>query len=444
MQYLKDALGIKQGEVISLAGGGGKTTAMFTLAAELAREKVLVTTTTKINFPSECPVTLAASLEDAVRQSEKHHKGIMVLGRRRVGEKLHGIPPQWVDVLKKYFPFILVEADGAARRPLKGYAEYEPVIPSSATLVTAVAGMSVVGKPLNDQFVHRSQLVTASTGFPGESEVTTWLLANIQKELVGRIRQQAPYARRILLLNQLGKKDIDKYRRLGEYLAESCYDVVLAGSLLPSVHLERITKGARLPVAGIILAAGSSTRMGDRNKLLLPWKNKTIIRHVAEGTIQAVGEKTIVVLGHEHELVRQELAGLPVTFVVNENYKQGQSGSLRKGLEAVNGHYAGAMFVLGDQPSIPPQLFSGLLTAFQLEAPPAVYPLYNGRRGNPVIFHKDLFPNLKTITGDRGGRQVLNELGNKALAVPTVFKQVVQDIDTYSDWTHLTGEEISR
>ena len=110
-----------------------------------------------------------------------------------------------------------------------------------------------------------------------------------------------------------------------------------------------------------------------------------------------------MVTGYQAERVAGALKGLPVKMVHNPAYPEGQATSLRRGLEAVDpANSRGIMFVLGDQPLVPPALLKTLALAFIIEEPLALYPRYQGKRGNPVIFARPTFPALAGVTGNQG------------------------------------------
>jgi probable selenium-dependent hydroxylase accessory protein YqeC len=158
--------------VISLVGGGGKTTAMFMLARELKAlgKKVLVTTTTNIGVPEpgECDILLLEGFKDFEQLAALPAATITCLGSGLIdGEicKVKSIAPETVDCLQAegIFDCILVEADGAKRKPIKAPADYEPVIPSSTTLVIGVIGLDALGQPIDESIVHRSEIFCSCT-----------------------------------------------------------------------------------------------------------------------------------------------------------------------------------------------------------------------------------------------------------------------------------------
>lgn len=176
MTPLLQALGLGRGDVVAVAGAGGKTTLIYRLAREAraAGLRVLVTTTTHMGtLPEEVtgPVIVEAEpeagprLETALRESGR----ATLLGRRLRPDKLEGVSPERVDALARHADIVLVEADGARGRSLKVPAPHEPVVPRSATVLVVVAALDVLGQPLDEGRVHRLELVAAATGLkPGE------------------------------------------------------------------------------------------------------------------------------------------------------------------------------------------------------------------------------------------------------------------------------------
>ncbi|OQY57653.1 MAG: hypothetical protein B6245_15865 [Desulfobacteraceae bacterium 4572_88] len=174
-KMLKNILMLKRGGVVSLVGAGGKTTLMFRLAQELSASgaSVLTTTTTKIFMPDEHQsphVVLSPSLAEVLKNAKHLLKNTLHLSAGSAhlssGNKLLGFTPEGVDMLWKsgIFRWILVEADGAARRPLKAPASHEPVIPKSSGWIIGLAGLDVVGKPLTEQWVFRPERYADITG----------------------------------------------------------------------------------------------------------------------------------------------------------------------------------------------------------------------------------------------------------------------------------------
>ena len=155
-------------QLISLVGGGGKTTTMFALAQALKslQKRVLVTTTTNILYPgTEVCDRIIVDETPAIAIFRDVRAGtVTVLGRKLVSgcdeTKLVGIEKEFVEQLfqEPLFDHILVEADGSRQKPIKAPASYEPVIPESATLTIGVIGLDALGKPISEEHVHRLEL----------------------------------------------------------------------------------------------------------------------------------------------------------------------------------------------------------------------------------------------------------------------------------------------
>lgn len=189
------------------------------------------------------------------------------------------------------------------------------------------------------------------------------------------------------------------------------------------------------PVAGILLAAGVARRMGSA-KVLLPWHSRPLIRHLAEVALASGLAEVIVVVGHRADEVAAALRDLPVRVVHNAAYADGQSTSLRAGLAAVNEHAVAALVLLADQPLLTSEVIDALLATFQATAAPIVAACAAGRRGNPVLFARELFSELATIGGDEGARSVI-AAHRKGLRCVEVDEAVLADVDTPEEYEAL-------
>ncbi len=186
-------------------------------------------------------------------------------------------------------------------------------------------------------------------------------------------------------------------------------------------------------IAAIVLAAGGSTRMG-RPKLTLPMPDGRALVRVAVDQVLATGlDDAVVVLGGDAAAVRAALAGLPVREVVNPRYAEGQSTSLRAGLDALRPGTTAALIALGDQPLPDPAVIGRLVAAFRTTGRPIAVPRYREGRGNPVLFAAALFDELRTVTGDRGGRDVIARDPQRVTEVP-VDAPMPADVDTPEDY----------
>lgn len=228
---LTEAFDIKSGLVVSFVGGGGKSTAMWTLARELkeAGEKVLVTTTTKIFWPEEgqADKVLLSNKCGQLKKLLAEAPGgkIITAGTTKKSEKLHGILPGQVCELKKLKNItILVEADGSARKPFKAPAEYEPVVPDCTDVIVAVVGLDILGRALTEENVHRLKQVKEITGLHEGDIIGPKAIAKVLVSPCGYRRQDIipEGSRWIVLLNKMDKcKDEEKLRELVKILLNS-------------------------------------------------------------------------------------------------------------------------------------------------------------------------------------------------------------------------------
>ena len=193
-------------------------------------------------------------------------------------------------------------------------------------------------------------------------------------------------------------------------------------------------------IAGILLAAGRSQRMGQP-KLLLPWHGVPLVRHVARLALRSGIDELIVVIGYRAAHVSAALADLPLRIVENEHFLEGQSTSLRAGLAAVSATTDAAIVLLADQPLLRPATIDALVRCYQEHAPLAVVPRYQGQRGNPVLFARTLFPALQTISGDQGARAVIHEHQDRVQWLDTADQGVLLDVDTPDMYQQLVERE---
>jgi molybdenum cofactor cytidylyltransferase len=194
---------------------------------------------------------------------------------------------------------------------------------------------------------------------------------------------------------------------------------------------------SRSAVAGVVLAAGRSTRFG-RNKLLLPFQGEPLIRRVVSAALSSRLSSVIVVLGHDNEAVRSILAGLAddprLVLTVNPSYRDGQSGSVITGLACIPPSSTAAMFLVGDQPLLDSSIIDKLVASFEAAGRGICYPVSGGRRGNPVIFAAEFFDDLRRITGDEGGRAIIADNCETAIAVDFPEEIIFEDIDSPGDY----------
>jgi len=225
-------LRLTDGGVVTIVGAGGKTSLMFAMARELslAGESVLTTTTTKIFKPDKAQSpqvlikeTLADFFPEAGDLLKKNKHITTAAGVLPVeeGSKLVGFKPEVIDQIKesRLFQWILVEADGAAGRPLKAPDSYEPVIPRSTSKLIGVLGMDGVGKPLTDEWVFRSHRFAEITGLTQGDRVTETACITCMLHEKGIMKGALEGIERFVFLNKADESDgLAKARKIAALL----------------------------------------------------------------------------------------------------------------------------------------------------------------------------------------------------------------------------------
>ncbi len=194
------------------------------------------------------------------------------------------------------------------------------------------------------------------------------------------------------------------------------------------------------PVAAVILAAGESRRMGQP-KLLLPWQDGCVLDAVLAAVSAAPFDDAVLVSGAFRTRVEEVASSHGIRCIFNPDYALGQSTSLIAGLNALADDTA-AMFILADQPGLSVTLLRRLIEAYQQSDAPVLQPrTLQGRSGHPVLFAPALFSELRTISGDVGGRPVLQAHKNEVRYLLTDDDAVWQDLDTPEDYRRLREKE---
>jgi molybdenum cofactor cytidylyltransferase len=160
-------------------------------------------------------------------------------------------------------------------------------------------------------------------------------------------------------------------------------------------------------VAAIVLAAGEARRFGAQ-KLLAPFGDSTVIRQVVERVRASRVSRVIVVVGTGAAGIRAALSDLDVECRENGQPERGMSSSIAAGVAALPPNVGAALVVLGDQPTVSGSVLDRLVEAWWNGTRAIVAPRYRGRRGNPVLFDRALFPELRALTGDKGGRDLID------------------------------------
>jgi len=250
---LEEAFALREREIISLIGGGGKTTLMFALGRELAtrRKGLLLTTTTKIRNPEpsdEFALFLSARVEKVtewIGENLDRNRYLLIAQDKLDNGKLQGIPPNWTFGLFSIpgVSCMIIEADGAAGRPLKAPREGEPVVPPDTTLLIPMVGIDALGKPLQEDYVFRSRIASEILGQPEGTVITEGMIATL---VVASLQNMPENARIVPFLNKVDLPDgMNKGRTLARILVEAVSPriekVVLGHARGPNAVAEIVT-----------------------------------------------------------------------------------------------------------------------------------------------------------------------------------------------------------
>jgi len=474
---LLDAFRLRPTDTLALTGAGGKSAVLFSLGREILAQHAR-------SNPDCVPIVLLAGTthlsQDQIQLAD-HHFGlenetdiptlsqlerggaVLFTGSPVEQNRLAGLSMGMIDRLRSLSAglntALLIEADGSRQLPLKAPAEHEPVIPPWIDKVVVVAGLSALGKPLGNDWVHRPERFSALSGLPAGGLVDEMHLARVLLHPSGGLKGIPENAARIALLNQAGTPELQAAAlRLAATLLP-IYQAVVVADLPPASHSPELRQpaeagsGAEVKsqaksqviavherIAGVILAAGAATRFGDVKQILV-YQGKPLVRRTVETAIAAGLCPVFVVTGHAAEAVRAAVQDLPVTILHNPGWQTGQASSVAVGVGGLPADVGGAVFLMADQPRLPVRLLRSLVELHASTFAPIVAPLVDGERANPVLFDRRLFGELQTLTGDVGGRALFRKYS--PVWLPWSDAAVLMDIDTLQDFESLLQSDPS-
>ena len=409
---LADALRVDQKRVIAFTGAGGKSMAIDRLTREISGSRsVVVTTTTKFHFNQSSIAEahlIARNPSELSRLSILlgNHTSVLVTGEAAEGEpKWMGLDPSTVQALHPIIQtakaLLLIEADGARGCSLKAPAGHEPVIPAYIDLVVPVVGLDVVGAALNGTRVHRPELVASLLGLTMGDRLGLEHVASLVSDPSGGLKGVPQNVEIRVLLNKADTPDrlADGGLIAGRILASPrIRAVVLASVTKPNPVQEVVGR-----VAGVVLAAGDSRRLGQL-KQLVNWRGRPLVWYAVQAALGGGLSPVVVVIGAQAQSVHQVLADERVIFVENPEWADGMSTSLNAGLAEVEEHAEAVVLLLSDMPFVDEALVRALVKEHRHTLSPLVAPRAGGRRANPVLFDRVTFPALHAVQGDHGGR----------------------------------------
>ena len=432
-------------------GAGGKTTALFRLARDLqsSYDSVFVSTSTHLALSqlelADHRLNLRSPADLSSLESNPPPGISVLVGPQAEAERVRGPEAAVLEVLaelatEKRIP-LLIEADGSRLRPLKAPADHEPVVPGFINTVVCVAGLSALGQPLTAEWVHRPDRFAALSGLAEGDRLTLEALGRVLMHPQGGLKGIPPGARRVLLLNQADTPALlASARQLAVELLSSFQAVVVTGQnkssqldgaafFQPPVVYE--------PLAAIVLAACEARRYG-KPKQLLEWKGQPFVRHILQAGLSGELSSVLLVTGAYAAEITQAVTGLPVQVVFNPDWQHGLSTSVKMGLRALPDNVGAAFFLLSDQPHLPVELLRLMGELHARTLSPLIAPYCQGRRANPALFDRVVFPDLMMLSGDTGGRSLFAK--DSPYSVEWIYwddPSLLLDVDTPSDYERL-------
>jgi len=248
---------------------------------------------------------------------------------------------------------------------------------------------------------------------------------------VGALGSTRTHARRLARLSTMGfsRGELSKiHGPVGLALGARSPAEIAIAILAELVKLRRAKPAPR--IAAVVLAAGTSSRMG-RNKLIELVRGKPLVRQAVDAALASRLNPVLVVTGHEADKISVTLNGAPVTIVHNDKFSEGLSASIRAGIAAVPEDCEGAMILLGDMPDISPALIDRLIAAFDPAGGHAICVATAGdRRGHPVLWARPFFPEMMSLKGDKGARDLFEAHAHQMIEIDAGDDAPVADIDT--------------
>ena len=475
---LTQALRVNSSSCIAFIGAGGKTTAMFQLARTLSKNEgaspVIVTATSHLGAwqLGLADQHIMADTPDPIEKLEHGLKGVILLTGEMDGDRTKPINNNLMNWLQQFCGYhsipLLIEADGSRGKPLKAWAEHEPPVPEFVEFVVQVVGLTGLGKSLNDKNVHRPEIFSRLSGLSIGESITADSLVRILKHRESGLKNIPANARRVALLNQADTHELQSAAQgMTQALIPAYHSVIIS-----SLEQEKIF-AVHEPIAGIILAAGESSRFG-KPKQLLDWRGQPFVRAVAKTALEAGLSSVVVVSGANAEQVEFAVKDLNVTVIKNEDWKSGQGGSIKTGiLSVINAHLhslalparasvrqvqvsptvaalpplsarhgtevGAAIFLLTDQPQVTTSIIRALIEKHAEGLYPIVAPMVMDQRANPVLFDRATFPDLMGLEGDVGGRAIFHK--HRVEYLPWHDDRLLLDVDTPEMYQRLISDE---
>ncbi|MGL5349478.1 MAG: selenium cofactor biosynthesis protein YqeC [Cetobacterium sp.] len=408
---------IKKGDIISITGAGGKTSLMFHLANTLKKNgTVLIATTTKIFKPE---ITENNSFifiyPEEISTLSPQDNFIHIFCPEVVNNKIMSADFEDLNVLRKYFDYILIEADGSANKPLKGWRDNEPNIFPNTTKTIAVVDITALQKEKNETNIHRFELF--------QKQYFNFNKTIEKNDYIGYINSN-------IFFNKFSGEQIFFFNKIESLeIFEDFFNIANKISHSQNIYFGSIFKNNFYRfknITPIVLASGFSKRFSE-DKLSYKLKNNKTILEITLENISKIDFKEKLLVGKNNfHLKLSEKFGFK--FIENKNPELGQSNSVVLG--TLKATLAGYLFIPGDMPFLTKESILKIILEFQ-KSNQIIVPFINGEKSAPILFPKVYFKDLIALKGDTGGREILK----RENFIKCNFKNSTEffDIDTQND-----------
>ena len=427
--------------VLSVVGGGGKTSLIFRIMEELtaAGKKVLITTTTHMAYEPDRPFAEDGDMI-SIKQNLEEYGYTIAASLDREQHKIGALSEEKLKEIKVLADVILIEADGAKRYPLKVPASWEPVIWEQTDLVIAVAGMDAIGRPIRE-VCHRSDRVAEFLEKKTEEKITEEDIIKIAISKDGLRKSVDGRAYRVLL----NKADMPGKVPSAEHIARRLKKQEIHtvwGSLQKKEYgidddfetenkKTEILRPEKTKLALIMLAAGNSRRFGS-NKLMyevdgIPMYLRTL-RQIWRAAEKIPGSRIILVTQSQQMDIINEAKKIGAEILFNLHPERGISSSMQIGLKSAKDADA-CLFTVADQPWLTAETIIALYDAFQSENKGMACTVWGEKTGNPCIFSEKYYKELMAISGDKGGKQIIKKHPEDVAYLKISDERELQDVD---------------
>jgi molybdenum cofactor cytidylyltransferase len=447
------ALRLSKTPRIAFVGAGGKTSALSTLAQELPKPLVVSTTTHLGIWQTEFADQHIIISNDTNWKfiEDNLSNGIILITQNPDGDRLPGLSIDQInkvyDICERHQLPLLMECDGSRQLPLKAPRANEPPIPEFVDTVVLVAGLTGLGKSLDKATVYNPDQFSRLGNLPIGGAISNSALEQVLVHDQGGLKNIPENTKRVLLLNQADTPNFQvQAGKIAKTLRFNFNSVIVAELGRNLIHTVFESSAA------IILAAGSSSRYG-KTKQLLDYHGEPFIKAVTRSAINAGLYPVVVITGADAINVNNSLKDFSneIKIIYNPNWQNGQSTSIRTGIDALDSYKnhrsqkdglinisdnpGSVIFLLADQPQVTPAVLSCLVENHSHTLSPVIAPLVDGRRGNPVLFDKETFPDLRNLEGDIGGRGIFSKYSPAYIEWNDI--SLLHDVDDSSDYERL-------